>query len=354
MSEQIVFTRVFDALRKRFFASLLDAAITLAWSLVLLLAFNALFSWAVWDAVWLGTAKDCKEASGACWVYVYENSYNILYGAYPRDALWRANAAIAIIWLHFALVSMPIGVYRLWAGVGMYTLLPVSTSLLLYGGVFELKIIPTLYWGGMLLNTVLFAYTIVFMIPIGIVFALMRRSQMPVVSYVARFIIETFRGVPMVTLLFFSTIVLPMFLPAGSQGGKFTRVVVIVSIFAGCYAAEIIRGGLQALPKGQFEASSALALTYWQAMLYIILPQAMQIGFPGFVNMAIGLLKDSTLVLTVGMMDVLNMMLVTNSSPMWLPYFFEGATAVSMLFWVLCFVLSRVSGYWEKRMEVKR
>ena len=129
----------------------------------------------------------------------------------------------------------------------------------------------------------------------------------------------------MVTLLFFSTVVLPMLLPTGWQGGKLTRVVIILSVFAGCYAAEIIRGGIQALPKGQFEASYALGLGYWKTMAYVILPQAMQIGFPGFVNMAIGLLKDSTLVLTIGMMDLLNMMLVTNSSPHWVPYFFEGA-----------------------------
>ena len=337
-----------------YFGTWRNGVITLSWGTLIGFVLWKFFAWGVLNSVVWGSIEECKASSGACWFYVLENRYSLLFGTFPRDQLWRAYLALALIWGHFVMIGLPLGRLRIFTAGSMVCVLPFLVGILLYGGFMGLSVIPSLYWGGLLLNTVIFAYTIIFMMPVGVFLALGRRSGLPTVSFLSRFIIETFRGVPMVTLLFFSTVVLPMLLPTGWQGGKLTRVVIILSVFAGCYAAEIIRGGIQALPKGQFEASYALGLGYWKTMAYVILPQAMQIGFPGFVNMAIGLLKDSTLVLTIGMMDLLNMMLVTNSSPHWVPYFFEGAITVSFLFWAQCFILSQVSRYWEGRMEVKR
>ena len=237
--------------------------------------------------------------------------------------------------------------------MSLLTILPFMTYWLLGGGL-GLTTVPPLYWSGFILNIVLFVSVTTLMLPVGVTLALCRRSQMPVVHGLARVTIDLMRGLPMVTILFVASTIIPFLFPNGMSGNRILRVVICLSLFTGAYAAEVIRGGIQVVPRGQSEAATSLGLSYWQTTGYIVLPQALEIGFPGLVNIAIGLFKDSTLLIIIGMMDLLNIVFSTQSNPKWMKYYFEGLVMVGFAFWLGCFLLSMISCYWEKRLKIQR
>ena len=341
-------------IRQVFFSSVIDSLITIFWGSLLVWMLFKLSSWVVFNSVVSGTPEDCRQASGACWLFIRENFQNLMYGTYPRQSLWRAQLVYGFIYLHSLLILLPLGRFRAYALISAYTVLPSLIYFVLYGGWGGLQTVTPLYWGGLLLNLSLFMLVIIFMMPVGVLLALARRSQLPLFRGLSRGVVDFFRGVPMVTLLFFATVILPFFLPKGVVLDKYLRVVLVLFVFVGSYAAEVVRGGIQSIPRGQFEAAQALGLGYWQSMATVVLPQAIQVGFPGFVNLAVGILKDTTLVLTVGMMDFLSIMLNVNNNVDWLPYFIEGACFVAAVFWVHCFILSMAGQYWERQIKIGR
>jgi general L-amino acid transport system permease protein len=230
---------------------------------------------------------------------------------------------------------------------------PIASFFLLVGGYFGLDYVETSLWGGLLVTLVLSFVGISVSLPLGIILALGRRSKMPVVKMLCVIFIEAVRGVPLVTVLFMASVMFPLFLPAGVNFDKFLRALVGVSLFASAYMAEVIRGGLQAIPKGQYEGADSLGLGYWQKMYLIVLPQALKLVIPGIVNTFIGLFKDTSLVSIIGMFDLLGIVRQSFSDVNWAspqtPM--TGLIFAGFVFWIFCFGMSRYSIYMERRLD---
>jgi general L-amino acid transport system permease protein len=220
---------------------------------------------------------------------------------------------------------------------------PVIGTILLVGGAFGMPLVETQLWGGLMLTLVIAGVGIVASFPIGIVLALGRRSTMPLIRALCVTFIELVRGVPLITILFMASVMLPMFLPEGMNFDKLLRALVGVTLFAGAYMAEVVRGGLQAIPRGQYEAAAALGLGYWKMMGLVVLPQALRVVIPGIVNTFIALFKDTTLVLIIGLFDLLGMIQAATTDPKWLGYAVEGYVFAAFVFWIFCFGMSRLS-----------
>ncbi len=211
--------------------------------------------------------------------------------------------------------------------------------------------VETPLWGGLFLTLVIAITGIVASLPIGIVLALGRRSHMPIIRAVCVGFIEFWRGVPLITVLFMSSVMFPLFMPEGVNFDKLVRALVGVAIFSAAYMAEVVRGGLQAIPKGQYEAAQALGLSYPKMMVFIVLPQALKLVIPGIVNTFIGLFKDTTLVLIIGLFDFLGMAQLAATNPDWLGFAVEGYVFTGFGFWIFCFSMSRYSQYLEKKLH---
>ena len=236
-------------------------------------------------------------------------------------------------------------------GVFLVFVFPLICVYLFHGGGFGLEEVETPLWGGLFLTLVIALTGIVMSLPVGVVLALGRRSNMPVVKSLCVVFIELWRGVPLITVLFMASVMFPLFMPEGVNFDKLLRALVGVIFFASAYMAEVVRGGLQAIPKGQYEAADALGLSYWKKMGLVILPQALKITIPGVVNTFIGLFKDTTLVLIIGLFDFLGMAQAVSTNPDWLGFYVEGYVFVAFGFWVFCFGMSRYSIYLERKLE---
>jgi general L-amino acid transport system permease protein len=223
--------------------------------------------------------------------------------------------------------------------------------MLLSGGSFGLPHVETNFWGGLLLTLVIAIVGIVAAFPLGILLALGRRSSMPIVKAICVVFIEVWRGVPLITVLFMSSVMLPLFLPEGMEIDKLLRALVGITLFQSAYLAEVVRSGLQAIPKGQTEAANALGLTYWQGMYKVILPQALKIVIPGIVNSFISLFKDTSLVLIIGLFDLLATIQGAFASPKWLGYAIEGYLFAALVYWIFCFGMSRYSQRVERSLK---
>ena len=231
------------------------------------------------------------------------------------------------------------------------TLFPFIAFFLLYGGSFGLEVVETHKWGGLSLTLVLALVGIVASLPIGIFLALGRRSEMTAVRSFCTVFIEMWRGVPLITILFMASVMLPLFVPEEIDFDKLLRALIGITLFQSAYMAEVIRGGLQAIPKGQYEAADALGLSYWKKMGLIVLPQALKIMIPGIVNTFIALFKDTSLVLIIGLFDLLAIVQAALSDPKWLGYSIEGYAFVAFVFWIFCFSMSRYSQYLERKLH---
>lgn len=273
-----------------------------------------------------------------------------MYGFYPEDSYWRPNLTFILLLAILVWMSVPRLPFKKVIGILALTVYPVLAYTLLYGG-FGLEVIPTHRWGGLMLTLVLALIGIVVAIPIGILLALGRRSEMPVIKMVCVIFIEFWRGVPLITILFMASVMLPLFFAGGTDADKLMRALIGIVMFQSAYMAEVVRGGLQALSKGQFEGADALGLSYWQKTSLVVLPQALKIMIPGIVNTLISLFKDTSLIVIIGLMDVLGMVQQALSDPAWLGYPAEGYLFAAFMFWIFCFSMSRYSNYLENHLN---
>ena len=289
------------------------------------------------------------ENGGACWAIIYVRFYQFMYGFYPREEVWRVN--LSYIMLAVAIVPLLFDKFPFRKHFLKFTyVFPIIAFFLLNGGL-GLEPVSTNKWGGLLVTLVLGCTGIALAFPLGIILALGRRSNLPVISMMCTLFIEFIRGVPLITLLFFGMVMLPLFLPEGIDMDGLARVLVAVTLFQSAYMAEVIRGGLQAIPQGQYEAARSIGLSYWQMNMKVVLPQAIRISIPSIVNTSIGLFKDTTLVIIVGLLDLLGIGRGALADTTWLGLAYEVYFFVSLVFFIFTFAMSRYSLYLEKKLK---
>jgi general L-amino acid transport system permease protein len=347
-------------LRANLFSGVGNTIATLLGIYVLYLILPPLLNFLIFDAVWTGEDREaCLESTvgrpvGACWAFVGDRLSYFIYGSYPIPERWRVD-------LTFVLGTVGI-VWVLWLGAprrdlgALYFLVifPIIAFFLLVGSqTLGLAYVDTNLWGGILVSLVVATVGIVFSLPIGIALALGRRSKMPIVRMASVVFIEFVRGVPLITVLFMASTMLPLFVPEHYSPDKLLRALIGVALFASAYMAEVIRGGLQAIPKGQYEGAMSLGLGYGQMMRFIILPQALKIVIPGIVNTFIGLFKDTTLVFIVGIFDFLRTIQTSLVDPTWATPVSAttGYVFASIFYFVFCYGMSRYSLAIERRLE---
>jgi general L-amino acid transport system permease protein len=311
--------------------------------------------WAVLHATWEGRdGSACAgNEAGACWPFVQAWFGQFLYGRYPEPERWRVNLTYALAVAGLAPLMIPQVPGKLWSTLYLLAVFPVLAVILLSGGMLGLRHIPTDLWGGLLVTLVISSAGIAAAFPIGILLALGRRSAMPVVRWLSIGFIEIVRGVPLITVLFMASVMLPLFLPDGWTIDKLVRALIMVALFSAAYLAEVIRGGLQAIPRGQFEAADALGLSYLQKMALIVLPQALKLTIPGIVGTCIGLFKDTSLVLIIGLFDLLGIVQLNFADANWASPSTPatGYVFAAFVFWLFCFGMSRYSIYTERRLH---
>ncbi len=338
-------------LRDNLFSSPVNTVLTLVALYLLYLIIPGILNWAFLDAVFLAESREqCREVgSGACWAFINERAGQLIYGAYPIDERWRPDLAFVLLFV----ALFPILFDKVPARKPLLifsALYPIVAYVLLVGG-FGLSEVDTASFGGFLVTLVVGVTGIVASLPIGILLALGRRSELPVVRTLCVMFIEFIRGVPLITLLFVASTMLNYFLPPGTYFDLLLRVLIMVTLFSSAYIAEVVRGGLQAIPKGQVEAAKALGLSYWKAMGFIVLPQALKISIPGIVNTFIGLFKDTTLLIIIGILDMLGVLKSALADPRWNGLSTEVYIIVAVIFFICCFSMSRYSIYLEKKLH---
>ncbi len=310
------------------------------------------------DAVWSGDAAACRaKVDGACWAFIAQKFQYVRYGSYPETQHWRidlteAIGAVLIVWLLWT--SAP---KRNVAALLFFIVYPVFAFFLVRGSdLIGLPIIDTSLWGGLFITLLMSVVGIVVSLPVGVLLALGRRSALPIIRTVSVAFIEIVRGVPFITVLFMANVMLPLFVPEAWTPDRLLRPLIGTALFASAYMAEVVRGGLQAMPRGQTEGAQALGLGYWQSMRLIILPQALTTVIPGIVSTFIGLFKDTTLVAIVGIFDFLRTLESARLDPNW-----GGPTITTtsyvfaaMVYWIFCFGMSRYSQYTERRLKAGR
>ena len=340
-------------LRANLFSSYANSALTLIAVAFVVIVAPPFVGWVVVEADFAGSTGESCTGVGACWAWIDQRLAQFVYGFYPPEAYWRVNvtAILLIPAVVYVLVdNLPGKKYGRWFSLAY----PLIAAYLLIGG-FGLEAIPTDKFGGFMLNIVVGLTGIVLSLPVGILLALGRQSRLPVIRILSIAFIETVRGVPLITLLFVAIVLLQLFLPPDISLDQLLRVIIMVTLFASAYMAEVVRGGLQAIPTGQIEGAQALGLGYWQTMRLIVLPQALKISIPGIVNTFIGLFKDTTLVIIIGLFDLLGQARLLQTNPDWIgDVDHEVYLFAAVLFFVICFLMSRYSVSLEKRLSKGR
>jgi general L-amino acid transport system permease protein len=333
--------------RERFFSSWVNGLVTVAILYLLWKAIPPFIDWAFLDAVWRPDANACRAAEGACWGFIAEKHRFILFGTYPYDQHWRPATASALLIVLWVLSAIPF-FWKWWLVlVWLSGLIVIGT--LMWGGVLGLPYVENERWGGLILTLLLSTFGLALAFPLAIALALGRRSDMPVIRGLSVGYIELIRGVPLISLLFMASVMLPLFLPSGVTVDKILRALVAMTLFVAAYMAEVIRGGLQAIPKGQYDAAHALALPYWRRTFLIILPQALRISVPPLVNTIVAFFKDTSLVLIIGLFDLLSTLKVSLQEPAWNGYGVEAYVFASLVYFAFCYAMSRYSQRLEHR-----
>ncbi|MEM7025304.1 MAG: amino acid ABC transporter permease [Pseudomonadota bacterium] len=339
-------------IRDNLFNSPLNTALTLLALWLLWTTIPPILDWAIFDATWEGSSREaCAAVSGACWTFVKVRFDQFMFGFYPADERWRVLLAFALLIVAVVPLFVRGFQHKVALGAGILLFYPVIAFYLFHGGAFGLRVVQTSLWGGLFLTLVIAGVGIVSSLPIGVLLALGRRSDMPVVRVLCIGFIELIRAVPLITVLFMASVMLPLFLPTGLNFDKLLRALIGVALFSSAYMAEVVRGGLQAIPNGQYEAAKALGLNYAKMMGLVILPQALRIVIPGIVNNFISLFKDTTLVLIIGLFDLLGMVKVALTDVGWLGLAAEGYVFAGFVFWVFCFGMSRYSMRLERKLQ---
>ena len=310
------------------------------------------FNWLFLHAVFEGGRQDCASAYGACWPFLLTKLRFVLFGTYPYDEQWRMALSLAIFFTAAGLSMLP----SLWGRrlIGIWLVTVPLLAALMWGGVFGLRFIPTPQWSGLPLSLMLSFVGVVLGFPVGVLLAIARTGSLPAIRGLAILFIEIIRSLPLVTIMFMAAIMLPLFMPSGAQAGVLLRVQVAIILFAGVYIAETVRGGLQAVPREQFEAAQSLGLSYWQIMRLVVVPQALRIVIPSLVIIVIGFFQDTALVTVVGLMDFLSTVRAAMHDPNWEGivvvdgYLFAGA-----VYFAISFALGAYGRFVERRAQLR-
>ncbi len=346
--------KLLDKINTNFNSSNFNAVLTLLVIFTLIKYTPPLLNWFIFDADFAGNAKEDCTSDGACWVFVKVWLNRFVYGMYPDAEQWRINSAFFML---FALVGASFFVptkYKKYLLIFLLFIYPIIGLKLISGGDFGLKYVETGAWGGLSLTFIVSAFALILCFPIGMFLALGRRSELPAIRYSSIGFIELWRGVPLITVLFMSAVMFPMFLPDGTYVDKLIRVLIAITLFEAAYMAEVIRGGLQALPKGQYEAAKSLGMGYWRMHFLIILPQALKLVIPGIANTFLALVKDTPLIFVVGLLELAGMVNLAKTNPKWLGMAMEGYVFAGLVFWVICYAMSRYSQNLEKKLSTER
>ncbi len=336
--------------KENLFSTPLNTIMTLLGVSLLYYIIPPFLQWAYFDANFAGTTKAQCTGDGACWVFIKMKIDLFMYGFYPEKELWRLKTIVIL------LIAIIIGFRFINKGKIKFfivSLFFVSSLILVYGGVFGLEVVDTDRWGGLLLTIIVATVGIVFSFPIGIIIAFGRQSHLPIIRSISVTYVEMIRGVPLITILFMSSVVLPLFFPEGITFDKLLRALIGITLFQAAYVAENIRGGLQSIPKGQYEAADTIGLSYWQKMLLVILPQALKVAIPNLVGAFISLFQDTTLVLIIGLFDLLNTVTIAAADSNWLGMETEGYVFVTAIFWAFCYGMSVYSNSLEKKFNTE-
>lgn len=346
-------------LRENLFDGVVNSILTVVSIMAIVLIIPPLFDWVfvkgVWNADSLGGCREVIAAAhgegvaGACWAVINERFNQFMFGFYPPELYWRPLLAFALMGFAAVPVLFDHVPYRKY-GLMYSATFPIIAYFLIWGGL-GLEPVDSDQIGGFLLAIIIGVTGIVASLPIGIVLALGRQSSMFFIKTMCVVFIEFIRGVPLITLLFVASSLLNYFLPPGTNFDLIMRVVIMVTFFASAYMAEVIRGGLAALPQGQYEAASALGLNYWKSTRLIIMPQALKVSIPGIVNTFIGLFKDTTLVSVIGLLDPVGLLNPIRATAAWNGILWELYLFVAVFFWIFCFSMSRYSMYLEKKLK---
>jgi general L-amino acid transport system permease protein len=350
-------------IRANLLATPKDVVFTLLAIALLAYALPGIINWLFIQASWVGSDRSvCATVvqgglqpngwSGACWAFVEDRFAQFIFGRYPLDQRWRVLLTLAMFVALLAPMLIPKAPKKGLNALLLFVVFPVVAFFLLSGG-FGLSHVETPLWGGLMVTLILSFVGIAVSLPLGILLALGRRSKMPVIKTICVVFIEVIRGVPLITVLFMANVMLPLFLPTGWTIDNFLRALVGVALFASAYMAEVIRGGLQAIPKGQTEGAESLGLSYWQTIRGIILPQAIKLVIPGIVNTFIGLFKDTSLVSIIGMFDLLGIVQLNFRDPSWISPVvpLTGLIFAGFMFWIFCFGMSRYSAFMERHLD---
>lgn len=333
--------------KENLFNTPLNTALSLLCLAALWFTVPPIVNWTLLEATWLGTSEECRAAAGACWSLIVVKHRLIFFGVYPYEEQWRPFLACALFMAMLGVSGVRL-FWRPWLA-GAWVACLAAMGVLMWGGAFGLSYVPNDKWGGLPITLMLSVFSIALAFPLSILLALGRQSNLPAIKSLSIGFIELMRGVPLVSVLFMASVMFPLFLPEGVTVDKLLRALAGLTLFTAAYLAEAIRGGLQAIPKGQYEAADALALSYWQKTVLIILPQALRMVIPPIVNQFISCFKDTSLVTIVGLYDLLTAANIATTDPEWRPFFGEVYVFVGMVFWVFCYSMSRYS-QWLERM----
>lgn len=342
-----------SSLRRDFLGTPFSALVTIVIIGGLAWLFSSLFDWGVLNAVTVPDLQACRAADGACWGFVVEKWRLILFGRYPYDLQWRAALATCLLVGLLVISAIPIfwSKRRLKFLAWAWVLAFIGFFILMGGGCFGLEPVDSDSWGGLPLTVILTLIGMTASTPLGILLALGRRSKMPVISTLSTAYIELVRGVPLITVLFVATYIFPLVLPSGWAIDGFWRIAFGIALFQAAYMAETVRGGLQTIPDGQFNAAASLGLKTWQTYLYIILPQALVAIIPAFVNSLLSTFMDTSLVTVVSMYDLTGALRLALGDPQWRQFFIEGYIFVASIYFFSSLAMSRYSYWLEKRIK---
>ena len=346
--------KTLDTLNKNINSNYFNSILTILAIFLLIKTIPTVLDWLFFDATFIGSKKEDCASDGACWVFINVWFERLIYGLYPNNEIWRINAAFIGLILTVGLaffVSQKIKKYVLIFLIFVYPFIMIS---LISGGSFGLEWVETNAWGGLSLTFIISIFALTFCFPIGLFLALGRRSSYPVIRYASIGFIEFWRGVPLITVLFMASVMLPMFLPEDTYMDKLVRVIIAITLFESAYMAEVVRGGLQALPKGQYDAGKSLGMGYWRMNLLIIMPQALKLVIPGIANTFLALVKDTPLILVVGLLELIGMIDMAKTNPKWLGFAAEGYVFAGFVFWIICYAMSRYSQSLERKYKTDR
>jgi len=346
--------KTLDKINKNFNSNNINAILSLIVIFILIKYIPPLLNWSFFDANFLGsTKKDCT-GDGACWVFVRVWFNRFMYGMYPDAEQWRINISFIALLVSIGSIFFLPSKFKKYIILFLLFIFPIIALNLISGGIFGLEWIETGAWGGLSLTFIVSAFALIFCFPIGVFLALGRRSELPAIKYSSIGFIELWRGVPLITVLFMSAVMFPMFLPDGTYMDKLMRVIIAITLFEAAYMAEVVRGGLQALPRGQYDAAKSLGMGYWRMHLLIIMPQALKLVIPGIANTFLALVKDTPLIFVVGLLELAGMIGLAKTNPKWLGMATEGYVFAAFVFWIICFSMSRYSQNLEKKLSTDR